>query len=123
MRYYVSRQTEKNSLRAYVFRFALELGHCSLRSALRISCARGWVVFLRIQAHSVAAVRRRSARQLDWSHPRRYNRLSEQVANCLCRGRQGKAGVNDLIRRPGDRTTGIDTSTIRGTHDQKSAFD
>ena len=26
-------QTEKNSVRAYVFRFALELGHCSTRSA------------------------------------------------------------------------------------------
>src|SRR5215831_17413332 len=26
-------QTEKNSLRAYVFRFALELGHCSMPSA------------------------------------------------------------------------------------------
>jgi hypothetical protein len=31
--------TEKNSVRAYVFRFALELGHCSMQSALRI-CAR-----------------------------------------------------------------------------------
>src|SRR6266849_9879849 len=29
-------QTEKNSVRAYVFRFALELGHCSMQSALRI---------------------------------------------------------------------------------------
>jgi hypothetical protein len=26
-------QTEKNSVRAYVFRFALELGHCSTQSA------------------------------------------------------------------------------------------
>src|SRR5271154_2902119 len=26
-------QTEKNSARAYVFRFALELGHCSIQSA------------------------------------------------------------------------------------------
>jgi hypothetical protein len=26
-------QTEKNSVRAYVFRFALELGHCSKQSA------------------------------------------------------------------------------------------
>ena len=26
-------QTEKNSGRAYVFRFALELGHCSMQSA------------------------------------------------------------------------------------------
>ena len=25
-------QTEKNSVRAYVFRFALELGHCSVQS-------------------------------------------------------------------------------------------
>jgi hypothetical protein len=25
-------QTEKNSVRAYVFRFALDLGHCSTRS-------------------------------------------------------------------------------------------
>ena len=32
-------QTEKNSVRAYVFRFALELGHCSIQAALRI-CAR-----------------------------------------------------------------------------------
>jgi hypothetical protein len=39
-------------------------------------------------------------------------------AACRCRGRQGRAGVNDLIRRPGDRTTGIDTSTKGGTHDQ-----
>jgi hypothetical protein len=31
-------QTEKNSIRAYVFRFALELGHCLMQSALRI-CA------------------------------------------------------------------------------------
>jgi len=31
-------QTEKNSVRAHVFRFALELGHCSMQSALRI-CA------------------------------------------------------------------------------------
>ena len=29
---------EKNSVRAYVFRFALELGHCSTQSAFRI-CA------------------------------------------------------------------------------------
>jgi hypothetical protein len=28
-------QTEKNSVRAYVFRFALELGHCSMQSARR----------------------------------------------------------------------------------------
>src|SRR6202048_4837532 len=28
-------QTEKNSVRAYVFRFALELGHCSMQSACR----------------------------------------------------------------------------------------
>src|SRR5229473_4779390 len=28
-----SGQTEKNSVRAYVFRFALELGHCSMQSA------------------------------------------------------------------------------------------
>ena len=34
-----TRQTEKNSVRAYVFRFALELGHCSMQSALRI-CAK-----------------------------------------------------------------------------------
>src|ERR1700694_504288 len=27
-----SGQTEKNSVRAYVFRFALELGHCSMQS-------------------------------------------------------------------------------------------
>jgi hypothetical protein len=33
-----SGQTEKNSVRAYVFRFALELGHCSMQSPLRI-CA------------------------------------------------------------------------------------
>jgi hypothetical protein len=26
-------QTEKNSVRGYVFRFALELGHCSTQSA------------------------------------------------------------------------------------------
>src|SRR6185437_10173877 len=26
-------QTEKNPVRAYAFRFALELGHCSIRSA------------------------------------------------------------------------------------------
>jgi hypothetical protein len=26
-------QTEKNSVRAYVFRFTLELGHCSMHSA------------------------------------------------------------------------------------------
>jgi hypothetical protein len=26
-------QTEKNSVRAYVFRFALKLGHCSIQSA------------------------------------------------------------------------------------------
>src|ERR1700682_2516657 len=26
-------QTEKNSVRAYVFRFALKLGHCSMHSA------------------------------------------------------------------------------------------
>src|SRR5215212_367603 len=32
-------QTEKNSVRAYVVRFAPELGHCSMQSALRI-CAR-----------------------------------------------------------------------------------
>ena len=31
-----SGQTEKNSLRAYVFRFATELGHCPMQSALRI---------------------------------------------------------------------------------------
>ena len=31
-------QTEKNSLRAHVFRFATELGHCPMQSALRI-CA------------------------------------------------------------------------------------
>src|ERR1700719_61365 len=31
-------QTEKNSLRAYVFRFATELGHWPMQSALRI-CA------------------------------------------------------------------------------------
>jgi hypothetical protein len=31
-------QTENNSVRAYDFRFALELGHCSMQSALRI-CA------------------------------------------------------------------------------------
>jgi hypothetical protein len=29
-------QTEKNSVRAYVFRFALNIGHCSMHSALRI---------------------------------------------------------------------------------------
>ena len=34
-----SGQTEKNSMRAYVFRFAPELGHCPKRSALRI-CAK-----------------------------------------------------------------------------------
>src|ERR1700682_4789816 len=34
----VEGQTEKNSVRANVFRFALELGHCSMQSALRI-CA------------------------------------------------------------------------------------
>ena len=33
-------QSEKNSVRVYVFRFALKLRHCSMRSALRI-CARG----------------------------------------------------------------------------------
>src|SRR6266851_1710171 len=32
----VSGQTKKNSVRAYVFRFALKLGHCSTQSALRI---------------------------------------------------------------------------------------
>jgi hypothetical protein len=32
-------QTEKNSQRAYVFRFASELRHCSTRSAFRI-CAK-----------------------------------------------------------------------------------
>jgi hypothetical protein len=31
-------QTEKSSVRAYDFRFVLELGHCSMQSALRI-CA------------------------------------------------------------------------------------
>src|SRR3979490_1234369 len=31
-------QTEKNSVRAYVFRFALELGHCSTQSAC-LKCA------------------------------------------------------------------------------------
>ncbi len=47
-------QTEKNSVRAYVFRFALKLGHCSMqsaclkgasnrlgRAAMRSSCRRG----------------------------------------------------------------------------------
>src|SRR6266487_3717066 len=34
-------QTEKNSVRAYVFRFALELGHCSTQSALRICATTG----------------------------------------------------------------------------------
>jgi hypothetical protein len=34
-------QTAKNSLRAYVFRFAPELGHCSTQSALRICANRG----------------------------------------------------------------------------------
>jgi len=29
-------QTEKNSVRAYVFRFALELGHYSMQSVVRI---------------------------------------------------------------------------------------
>jgi hypothetical protein len=29
-------QTEKNSVRAHVFRFALELGHCSFRFALEL---------------------------------------------------------------------------------------
>ena len=29
-------QTEKNSMRAYVFGFALELGHYSMQSAIRI---------------------------------------------------------------------------------------
>jgi hypothetical protein len=33
-----SYQTEKNSVRAYVFRFALELGHCSTQSAC-LKCA------------------------------------------------------------------------------------
>ena len=33
-------QTEKNLVRANVFRFALELGHCPMKSALRI-CAEG----------------------------------------------------------------------------------
>jgi hypothetical protein len=28
-------QTRKNSVRAYVFRFAPELGHCSMQAALR----------------------------------------------------------------------------------------
>src|ERR1700674_3562614 len=38
-------QTEKNSVRAYVFRFALELGHCSMPSALRICANNGhWPV-------------------------------------------------------------------------------
>ena len=32
-------QTEKNSVRAYVLRFALELGHSSMQSALRF-CAK-----------------------------------------------------------------------------------
>jgi hypothetical protein len=34
-------QTEKNSVRAYVFRFALELGHGSMQSALRICAISG----------------------------------------------------------------------------------
>jgi hypothetical protein len=33
-------QTEKHSVRAYVFRFALELGHCSMQSAC-LKCAAG----------------------------------------------------------------------------------
>src|ERR1700761_6206565 len=34
-------QTEQNSVRAYVFRFALELGHCSIRSACLKRANRG----------------------------------------------------------------------------------
>src|SRR6266700_4835957 len=34
-------QIEKNSVRAHVFRFALELGHCSTQSALRICANNG----------------------------------------------------------------------------------
>src|SRR5882762_7922940 len=34
-------QTEKNSVRAYVFRFALELGHCSTQSACLKGAKRG----------------------------------------------------------------------------------
>jgi hypothetical protein len=38
----VQGQTEKNSVRAYVFRFALELGHCSTQSA----CLKGAIIGL-----------------------------------------------------------------------------
>src|SRR5712691_2004273 len=34
-------QTEKNSVRAYVFRFALKLGHCSMYSAFRFRAKGG----------------------------------------------------------------------------------
>jgi hypothetical protein len=34
-------QTEKNSVRANVFRYALELGHCPMKSALRICAISG----------------------------------------------------------------------------------
>jgi hypothetical protein len=44
-------QTEKNLVRANVFRFALELGHCPMKSALRI-CA-----ISRHRAHGGAELR------------------------------------------------------------------
>jgi hypothetical protein len=34
-------QTEKNSVRAYVFRFAPKLGHCSMHSAFRFRATNG----------------------------------------------------------------------------------
>jgi hypothetical protein len=45
-----SGQTEKNSVRANVFRFALELGHCSTQSA----CLKGATIGSR-RAHSITA--------------------------------------------------------------------
>jgi hypothetical protein len=63
-------------------------------------CAATFSTAVRLVASAVQQQTERTGRELSLSRPPRKGRR------------------NDLIRRPGDRTTGIDTSTKGETHDQ-----
>src|SRR3982074_3101994 len=72
-------QTEKNSVRAYVFRFALELGHCSTQSACLKGANNGLMHRSKPCRHSIASsawassncgTSRPSEKALTPSHPR-----------------------------------------------------
>src|ERR1700726_1472916 len=76
-------QTEKNSVRAYVFRFALELGHCSTQSAcLKRANNRHW--------HAFPDLKRNGCETLP-GHHHRMGQVSSSLARRVTRLCQAKA--------------------------------